>query len=254
MKLLAVDGTNLVMRYAYAQLSAEQRVDPSPESEAQILRGAESAIRELSRVLDLHHAVIAVDSAADTWRREIFPPYKAHRKGGCTGGWSKRLHDDFGERGWCVLAVPGQEADDIIATVAGRASARGIEVAILSSDSDLLQLVGPTVEVYQFGRRDESRLVRRDAEWIAQRYGVASPAALVAYKALCGEATDNLPGVPGVGPVKARRLLRDYPAIKDLAGALSGERRAAFDLMLRLVTLRADVPLGPLLPADCRIP
>jgi len=254
MKLLAIDGTNVVMRYACAMLG-EGRADPSPEDEARVLRGVEAAIRECARNLDACRAVIALDAPADTWRHGIYPAYKANREKGSTGGWSKRLHDDFSERGWLCLCVPGFEADDILATFAVRAAGIGFGVAILSSDSDLLQLVFPgAVEVYQFGRKDEARFVSRSAEWIAQHYGIASPQQLGLLKALVGEPGDNLPGVRHIGPVNARKIICDNPTARDISAALVGERRAAFELMLRLVTLRDDAPIRQLTAAECRIP
>ena len=154
-----------------------------------------------------------------------------------------------------VLA-PGYEADDALATLATQAAAASEAVVILSSDKDLLQLIGPGVAVERIGRTIRD-LDRWDGERFAAEYAFG-PALLADYKALCGDKSDNIPGVPGVGPVAAQRpiqwhgdldgiMARAQSEKPALARKLTEHRDAAF-LYRQLTTLIRAVPgvsLGP---------
>jgi DNA polymerase-1 len=126
-------------------------------------------------------------------------------------------------------------------------------VAILSGDSDLLQLATLGVLCYQFGRAGvEARFVNRPMQWIREKYEIPSAGQLPAYKALVGEPGDGLPGVPGIGPVKAKKLLHQYETTTALCDSMAIDT-PTFLAALDLVTLREDVPIDPIPPALCRI-
>lgn len=255
MRLLLVDGTNVVVRYAYAMLG-ERQEDPSDAEAASVVRGAERAIRHCATWVRCRHAAIALDSSAETWRRGISPGYKANRLG-VTRPWSERLRAALEAGGWRCLQVDSFEADDIIATLAARGSERGHQPVVLSSDSDLLQLAGEFAEVWQFGRReDEPRFVQRTPEWVEAKYGLAAVGQLELYKALVGEPGENLPGVRGIGPKKAAALLRGCRTAQELLACqvLGIEAKAQLATMLALTSLRYDVPLPMLQPAECEVP
>ncbi len=147
------------------------------------------------------------DSGAGTFRNEIFPDYKANR-----GAPPEELIPQFdlcreltAHMGIATVAVPGFEADDLIATLTTRLLAAGHEVVIVSGDKDLAQLVGPCVKVYDLARDDwwdESR--------VPLKMGV-SPGQVGDLLALTGDQADNIPGVRGVGPKAACALLATYP-------------------------------------------
>ena len=255
MRLLLIDGTNVVMRYAFAALRDGQ-ASPTWEQEVQVLGAVESALRACAAAAGCRHAVVALDSTNPTWRHREFPSYKATRPAISTGSWGSRLELYLGERGWLCCRVDGFEADDIAATLASRVQGARHDAAVLSGDSDLLQLAGDECHVYQFGAKGEHRFALRDQPWIAQRYGLRWSSQLGLYKAMVGEPGDNLPGVAGIGPTKARRLLRQYATAAEMleAGVFARPNRGQLNLMLRLVTLREDVPLPAIQPASCRIP
>lgn len=259
MRLLLVDGTNVVMRYAFAMLPdvmSDTRVPVTPEMIERVMKGVEKAIRECAAKALCTHVVVAVDSNTPSWRKAIYPEYKKGRVT-ITADWINRATFYLNPRGWIVLRSPEQEADDVIATLADRVTSTGRNCAVLSNDSDLLALVGEHCDVWQFGRGDEPRFVRRDAEYVQQKFGV-QPGALRLYKSLVGESGDDLPGVRGCGPKKAATLLKmaecDHATLRGLLPTFSGNALEQFDQMLAVVTLNKKVPLDPISPARCAIP
>lgn len=265
MRVLLVDGTNVVMRYAHAMLpdvvsgSARGATD---DEVLKVLAAVERAIREAAAATRSTHAIIATDSAVDPWRKQVYPEYKAHRKG-ITSIWSNRLFLYLSPRGWLCLRHPGEEADDVIATLATRLAAARKYAAVLSGDSDLLALASETTQCYQFGKPPlEPRFIERAPSYVVAKFGVA-PERLHLYKALVGEPGDNLPGVYRVGDKKARKLLdlviydergQGVDSLRRLLANHSMTAVAEFDLALKLATLNANVPLDPIQPARCAIP
>jgi DNA polymerase-1 len=149
--------------------------------------------------------------------------------------------------------VPGFEADDVLATLAERLGADNERTLLVTGDRDLFQLVSATTEVLFVGRRGEPPALI-DEQAIAVRYGL-SPSALPSYTALVGDASDNLVGMPGVGPRTATKLIREHGGVGALLGALErvtplklretlAEHAERARLNEELARLRTDVPLG----------
>jgi DNA polymerase-1 len=196
------------------------------------------------------YLAVAMDSTTPTFRRERFPAYKANRPPPPEDlkpqfGFVREMVEAFGLP---VLQRDGFEADDLIATMVHRLAADR-RIVILGSDKDLLQLVSDRVVVLGGADLDE---VIGPAE-VLEKWGVP-PERMVDLQALVGDATDNVPGVPGVGPKTAARLLRGAASLDDLLarpGEVANPRtrrllethaeeaRRARDL----VRLRPDVPL-----------
>jgi 5'-3' exonuclease len=159
-----------------------------------------------------------------------------------------------------VASVAGFEADDVIATLACRVSARG-DVVVLSGDSDLLWLTafGSIVARPMKGQELEAF----DNAAVCAKYSIADAILLTDYKALVGEKGDNIPGVPGIGPTRAARLLRKYGTIGRIidAGRMGdcedsatvARHYPAARLSLELATLRVDAPVPAIARAECRI-
>lgn len=247
-RLLLVDGSNMIMRAAFGG-------DVTPEQSVPIARGL---IRRAARQADASHMIVAMDSEAPSWRKEIFPDYKADRTRD-TGPWLRAAHEHWSRIGWYVEECAGFEADDVIATLAKRAMAF-CPVTVLSSDSDLLTLTenqGVTV----LKPMDGGLFAPVTAQGVCIKYDLKSPAVLTDYKAMVGEKSDNVPGVPGIGPVKAARLLRKHfnlPLIISAGAkgeckeaALVAEHREKAELAFRLISLRFDAPTPQVKPNDC---
>jgi 5'-3' exonuclease len=235
---LIVDGPNAIMRVAGAVLGKRLDEPTDPEVE-RVVQTTLDRIERAREAAGSERIIIAFD-APTSWRKVKYPPYKANRSPERTARWADRLRRGIARRFDCYRAAD-HEADDVIATLARRAQEHGHRVDVLSSDSDLLALAG-AASVYQYGTRGEAPFVARSAEWVCAKYGIREIGLLAEYKALVGEQGEGLPGVAGVGPVKARKLLHDHGTLERLIFRLLVPEADA-RLMLDLVTLRADAPV-----------
>lgn len=201
------------------------------------------------------HAAIAVD-APPYIRKQIAPEYKANREAAPPMAVEqlRRVVERLGLDGRVIWRFQGFEADDIIAGACAWASTRDdIErVIVASNDKDLLQLVGPRCAV--LSTRSGAML---DAAAVEAKFGVA-PAQMRDLLALMGDKSDNVPGVPGVGPKKAAALLSEFGTLDAIFAALDTDpgmivppglrdalaaNRAQLELSRMLVTLRTDAPV-----------
>jgi len=216
-------------------------------------------LRTLARERPTHIAV-AFDVGRKTFRNEIFPDYKANRS-----ATPPDLLPQFAQCESLVDALglaryqyENHEADDVLATLAASCRREGMEVTILSGDKDLAQLVDPGLRVM-----DPSRNRRFTIRTVKKHFGV-EPWQMVDLLALTGDSSDNVPGVPGVGPKTATALLQAhgsfdeiYRSLDSLAelpirgakklGARLAEHRELAETCRELVRLRSDLPLhaGP---------
>ena len=200
-------------------------------------------------VVPTHFAVI-FDYSSTTFRNEIYPEYKANREAP-----PEDLRPQFGLIRTATLAFnlpciekEGYEADDLIATYARQASEIGADVSIVSSDKDLMQLIGPHVEMY-----DTMKDRRIGSEQVVEKFGVG-PEKMIDLQSLAGDSTDNVPGVPGIGPKIAAQLLEEYGTLEVLlerAGEIKQNKRREnliefadqARISKRLVTLDQNTPL-----------
>ena len=204
----------------------------------------------------------ALDTGRPTFRQREFQPYKAQRAPTPTPlvAQLRRLDELLERVGGVVLGVPGFEADDVLATVAAGLRAEGRAAVVVSGDRDLLQLAHGSVRVHFVGQRGKPAIVYDEAA-VRARFGVP-PWRLPSFVALVGDAADNLPGVPGIGPTTAGKLLgaredvsallRDAPAIAPRTAARLLAHAAQLRQTEGLARLRADVPLPP--PPHLRAP
>jgi DNA polymerase-1 len=157
-----------------------------------------------------------------------------------------------------VIGVEGHEADDAIATLAVQAHEQGIETVIVTADRDFFQLVRPGITV-MFNVKGISDIRRYDVEAVTERFGLP-PEKYLEYVALKGDASDNIPGVPGVGEKTASKLVQDFGSIEELLGRtdeLKGKLKDSIEaagdqlaLNKELAQLKLDVDV-PIRPEDC---
>ena len=205
------------------------------------------------------YLVACFDTPGPTHRHEAFAAYKAQRKPMPDDLVPQvaRVRGILGLMGIPVVEAPGYEADDCIAALAARARKAGLEVVVCSRDKDLEQLVGDGVTML-----DTKTFEHLDPEGIRKRRGVA-PAQTIDVLALAGDASDNVPGVPGIGEKTAVKLVAEYGSLDALLARADevkgkmGERlrdhRADALQSRTLVTLSAEAPV----PEDletCRTP
>ena len=241
-----VDGSGFIFR-AFHGLPPMTRPDGTPVN---AVYGFTTMLMKLLSETDADHVAVVFDTSRQTFRSEIYPEYKAHRPPA-----PEELVPQFplvrdATRAFdvCCIEMEGFEADDLIATYAREAVAAGAKVTIVSSDKDLMQLVGDGVEMFD----PMKNRVIGEAE-VREKFGVP-PAKVVDVQALCGDASDNVPGVPGIGIKTAAQLITDYGDLDTLlarAGEIKQPKRRESlqnnaELALisrRLVLLRNDVPL-----------
>lgn len=211
-RIMLVDGHALVYR-AYHALPALT----SPQGKlVNAVYGFVSMLLKACSELKPKYLVAAFDTSRATFRQEAFEAYKGTRAP-TPDGLGPQFTDVY--RFLEALRVPtyrleGYEADDLLGTLARQAVERGLDVIILTGDLDALQLVGPHVRVLT-SRRGVSDTVLYDEEAVRQRRGV-EPRQIPDYKALCGDVSDNIPGVPGIGGKTAARLLAKYGTVEEL--------------------------------------
>ena len=178
-----------------------------------LLTGFINFIASINKEHGTDYILFALDSKEKTLRSELDPNYKANRPTPPEDllkqlpvaiDWIKKM-------GFKSLEVPGYEADDIIATIAKDAKQKGIKVQIVSSDKDLYQLIDDDkVLIY-----DPMKKVKINEEECIKKFGV-KPSQIVDYLAIVGDSSDNIPGVKGIGPKGARKLLQEYGSLKNI--------------------------------------
>jgi DNA polymerase-1 len=241
-----VDGSGFIFR-AFHGLPSMTRADGTPIN---AVYGFTTMLLKLLNETDADHVAVIFDAARKTFRSDIYPEYKAHRPPP-----PEELVPQFplireATRAFNVACVEqeGYEADDLIATYAVQAVALGARVTIVSSDKDLMQLVGDGVEMLDPLKNKAIR-----APEVFEKFGVA-PDKVVDVQALCGDATDNVPGVPGIGIKTAAQLIVEYGDLDTLlarAGEIKQPKRretlqanAGMALISRrLVQLDRNVPV-----------
>lgn len=251
--LILVDGSSYLFRAFHALPS----LTTSQNQPTGAVYGVINMLRKLLAEYSTEYMAIVFDSKGKTFRDELFSQYKAHRpvmpeELACQIPF---LHDLIRALGLPLLCVEGVEADDVIGTLAQQATAHGMETLISSGDKDLTQLVNRHVSL--INTMNHNKL---DSEGVKARFGV-TPEQIVDYLTLMGDATDNIPGVPGIGPKRAAELLQQYQSldqiiahsheIKGKAGENLRRHQDQFPLTKQLTTIRRDVSLE-LSPRDLR--
>ena len=244
-RLHLVDGSSFIHRAYHAIRSLSNRAGVPTNA----VFGYTSMLLKLLRDRDPTHLAVAFDGPSPTFRHEIYAEYKANRP--------PAPEDLVPQFGLCrqvtealaipALDVPGIEADDIIATLARQGEADGYDVTIVSSDKDLMQLVGPRVVMY-----DSMKDKIFDSAAVVEKFGVG-PGQLRDLLALMGDSSDNIPGVAGIGPKSAATLLTQHgdlesvlaaaPTIKGKRGKTLVEQADLARLSARLVDLDESVGL-----------
>jgi DNA polymerase-1 len=250
MTLLLVDGSNVLLRCAFGG-------DIPPEQSTPTACGM---IDRAAKELGATHLVIALDCpGVPSWRKLEYAEYKANRERD-TSLWLTVGADEMARRGYLLAAHPGFEADDVLATIALRSIAR-TKVAVLSGDTDLLPLTASGIDVVRpLSGGDFQTFTASD---VCEKYQIPAAYLLYDYKAMVGETGDNVPGVPGIGPKKAALLLHKLGGLKEIihAGhggynkesALVAQHEATALRALRLVSLRPDAPVPPIVPSSCAV-
>ena len=254
--LVLVDGSS----YLYRAFFGLPPLTTSSGEPTGAVRGVVSMLKRLQNDYATPHLVVVFDASGKTFRDELFAEYKAHRPPmpDDMRAQIEPLHELVEALGFPILQVTGVEADDVIGTLAKQGAKAGMPVVISTGDKDMAQLVDDKVTLVN--TMSETTL---DRDGVKEKFGVW-PEQIIDYLALVGDSSDNIPGVPGIGPKTAAPLLNHFDSLeklyqrldevpkvemrgaKQLPAKLAEHKESAF-LSRQLATIRCDVelPQGP---------
>ena len=246
-----MDGSS----YLYRAFHALPDLRTSRGEPTGALRGVLSMLRRIAEDEKPDYFAVVFDAPGKTFRDDWYPQYKAQRAAMPDDlvRQIEPLHDLVRAHGWPLLMVEGVEADDVIGTLAVAASAACIDCVISTGDKDLAQLVGPRVRLVNTMTNETL-----DEAGVLAKFGVRADQVLDLL-ALTGDAVDNVPGVPKVGPKTAAKWLAQYGTLdsviehaSDVGGVVGDSLRATLDWLpqgKRLLTIKTDCVLEHA-PAD----
>jgi DNA polymerase-1 len=211
--LLLFDGNALVHRAFHALPPLTQ---PKTGELVNAVYGFASTLLKVFADFKPTHWAVAFDRPAPTFRHEMFEEYKAQRPATPEELKSqiKKVHRLVEAFHIPVFEIDGFEADDVLGTLSKQADEQGVEAIIVTGDNDMLQAVLPRVKALA-PRRTFTDTVLYDTEAVEQKYGI-KPEQLPDLKALTGDVSDNIPGLPGVGEKTATKLLQQYGSLQGI--------------------------------------
>ena len=251
-KLFLVDAYALIFKYYYAFLGRPMRNREGMNTS--VVFGFVKFLRDIQKRERADLLGVAFDPKGGSFRRDIFPEYKANRSETpedilLSIPYVKRVLDAM-----CIpiLEVAGYEADDVIGTLSQKGVEAGYDVYMVTPDKDYGQLVRDNCRIYkQRGAEGSIEIVDREA--IREKYGIDDPQLVRDILALWGDASDNIPGVPGIGEKIACKLVREWGTVENILDNVSkikgkqGEKIAGWAdnlrLAKRLTTICLDVPI-----------
>ena len=248
--LVLVDGSS----YLYRAFHAMPNLTNSRGEPTGAVYGVANMLRKLLKDYDPEYVAVVFDAPGKTFRDDLYADYKAQRSS-MPDELSRQidnLHKIVAAMGLPLLMIPGVEADDVIGTLAIQAVAAGMSVVISTGDKDMAQLVNDHVTLI-----DTMKDARYDRQGVIDKFGVP-PERIVEYLALIGDTSDNIPGVPKVGPKTAVKWLQEYGSLEaivahagDIGGKVGESLRASLNILplsRQLATIKCDV----VLPLTCQ--
>jgi len=246
------DASALIYRFYHA-------LPPLTNSKNELIQGIYGVANVILKVLletKPDFAAAALDSKEKTFRKEEFQEYKIHRPGAPDElvQQLKILPEIFPMFGIRAFKKPGFEADDLIGTISEKfKNELDLKITIISGDLDMLQLVSGEKIVAEIIKSGANNNEIYDEKKVIERYGL-TPKELPDYKGLIGDVSDNIPGIKGIGPKAAQKLVSEFKTIEEIyenlaiitpriAEKLEGKKENAF-LFRRLSTIKRDVDIG----------
>jgi DNA polymerase-1 len=253
--LLLVDGSSYLYRAFFAGGGDMQvTLADGTVQKTGAIRIIINMLEKLRKEVPAEFAACVFDAKGPTFRDDLYPDYKAHRTPmpDDLRAQIEPIHEVVRLMGWKVLDVPGVEADDVIGTLAATAAAQGIRVVVSSGDKDLAQLVNEHITII-----DTMNGRVRDVAGVTSEFGVP-PHLMVDYQTLVGDAIDNVPGVPKVGPKTAAKWLTEFGSLDAIVaqadtikGAVGENLRKSLDWLpmgRKLLTIKTDCDLNGWVP------
>jgi DNA polymerase-1 len=251
-KLFLLDAYALIFRAYYAMIK-NPRINSKGVNTSAIL-GFVNTLEEILNKENPTHIGIAFDPAGPTFRKEMYPKYKAQREE--TPETIRQsvpiIKEIIKAYNIPILEVWGYEADDVIGTLSHQASQEGITTYMMTPDKDYAQLVKDQVFIYRPKIGDKNSEILGVDE-VKNKYQIKRPEQMIDLLGLMGDASDNIPGCPGVGEITAKKLINEFDSIENLLvntqklkGALKikvEENKEKIELSKILATIKLDVPI-----------
>lgn len=243
--LILVDGSS----YLYRAFHAMPSLTNSKGFPTGAVYGVINMLKRLLLDYDIEHIAVVFDAKGKTFRDEIYDKYKAHRKvmPPELALQIDRIHEIIGALGLPIIMESGVEADDVIGTLAKNAALQGMNSLISTGDKDLAQLVDQHITLV-----NTMTNTTLNPESVVEKFGIP-PELIIDYLALVGDTSDNIPGVPQVGPKTAVKWLQQYGSLDNIVkladeikGKVGENLRSSFDqlpMAKQLATIKLDVPL-----------
>ncbi len=244
-QLVLVDGSS----YLYRAFHAMPNLTNSSGAATGAVYGMTNMLRRLLSDYTTPYIAVIFDAKGKTFRSDLYADYKANRPPMPDELRTQidAVHEVVEAMGFPKLVVSGVEADDVIGTLATRATEQGFDTVVSTGDKDMAQLVDDHVQLV-----DTMKDVIYDADGVQSKFGVP-PESIVEYLTLMGDTSDNIPGVPKVGPKTAAKWIQQYGSLDaivanaaEIGGKVGESLRASLDqlpLSKRLVTIKRDVKL-----------
>jgi len=249
-EIILVDGASFLFRAYHA--GGRQGQIPMSTSDGRTTQAIffmANMLRSLLKECQPTHIAVVMDAKGKTFRHDLYSEYKANRP---------PMPDDLRDQleyvnkivpamGLPLISISGVEADDVIGTLSRQATEQGFRTMIVSSDKDLTQLINDKVEMV-----DTMKNVRLDPDGVVEKFGVP-PELIIDYLALIGDSSDNIPGIPNVGPKTAVKWFNEYGTLDEIvknsekiSGKVGENLRNNLDLLAlskQLTTIKCDVDL-----------
>lgn len=251
-KLFLLDAYALIYRAYYAFIK-NPRINSKGQNTSAIF-GFVNTLEEILRKENPTHIAVVFDSPEPSFRHTEYENYKAQRE--ATPEDIKAsipiIKEILKAYNIPILEIPGYEADDVIGTIAKKMAAQGIEVYMMTPDKDYAQIVDDRIYIYKprYGSNDFDIL---DKKKVMEKYSLSHPMQMTDLLALMGDASDNIPGCPGIGPKTAEKLLKEFNSVENLLentdklkGSLKNKIEENKDQILFskfLATIKTDVPI-----------
>lgn len=244
-KLILVDGSSFLFR-AFHAVPPLTNADGMPTN---AIYGVSNMLRKLINDYDTPYFAVVFDAPGKTFRHELYDQYKAHRPPmpDDLRVQIQPLHELIKALGLPLIIEQGVEADDVLGSLAQSAASQGFDVIISTGDKDMAQLVNERITL-----ENTMTNTKLDMAGVEEKFGV-KPEQIIDYLALMGDAVDNIPGVPKVGPKTAAKWLQQYGTLDNLIahadeikGKIGDNLRAALPqlpLSKQLTTIKCDVAL-----------
>ncbi|NOQ72375.1 MAG: DNA polymerase I [Crocinitomix sp.] len=226
-KLFLLDAFALIYRAYYAFIK-NPRVNSKGQNTSAAF-GFTNALLDLIRKEKPTHLSVVFDSPGKTKRAEEFKDYKAHREAmpEDIASMIEPIKEIVRAFNIPILISPGDEADDIIGTIAKQAEKVGFTTYMMTPDKDFAQLVSENIFMYKPSRGKKPVEIWGVPE-VKENFGIENPEQVIDFLGLCGDSADNIPGIPGIGPVAAKKLLGLYGSVEGIienADQLKGKQK-----------------------------